>query len=63
MSVLIQFRRDTAAAWTAANPVLASGEMGIETNTNQFKIGNGATPWNSLPYGGIAGGPGATGPL
>jgi hypothetical protein len=62
MSVLIQFRRDTAAAWTAANPVLASGEMGIETNTNQFKIGNGATPWNSLPYGGIAGGPGATGP-
>ena len=62
MSVLIQFRRDTAAAWTAANPVLASGEMGVETNTNQFKIGNGSTPWNSLPYGGIAGGPGATGP-
>jgi len=61
MSVLIQFRRDTAAAWTAANPVLASGEMGIETNTNQFKIGNGSTPWNSLAYGGIAGGPGATG--
>ena len=63
MSVLIQFRRDTAAAWTAANPVLASGEMGIETNTNQFKIGDGATPWDDLPYGGIAGGPGATGPI
>jgi hypothetical protein len=62
MSVLIQFRRDTAAAWTLANPVLASGEMGVETDTNQFKIGNGATPWNSLAYGGIAGGPGATGP-
>ena len=61
MSVLIQFRRDTAAAWTAANPVLASGEMGVETDTNQFKIGNGSTPWNSLPYGGIQGGPGATG--
>jgi len=61
MSVLIQFRRDTAAAWTAANPVLASGEMGLETNTGQFKIGNGATPWNDLAYGGIAGGPGATG--
>jgi hypothetical protein len=61
MSVLIQFRRDTAAAWTAANPVLASGEMGVETDTNQFKIGNGSTPWNSLAYGGIAGGPGATG--
>jgi len=61
MSVLIQFRRDTAANWALANPVLASGEMGIETDTDQFKIGNGATPWNSLPYGGIAGGPGATG--
>jgi collagen type VII alpha len=61
MSVLIQFRRDTASAWTAANPVLASGEMGIETNTGQFKIGNGSTPWNSLAYGGIVGSPGATG--
>ena len=62
MSVLIQFRRDTSTAWAVANPVLASGEMGIETNTDQFKIGDGATPWNDLPYGGIAGGPGATGP-
>jgi hypothetical protein len=61
MSVLIQFRRDTAANWAAANPTLASGEMGIETDTNQFKVGNGSTPWNSLPYGGIQGGPGATG--
>jgi collagen type VII alpha len=63
MSVLIQFRRDTAAAWFAANPTLASGEMGIETDTDQFKIGDGATPWNSLAYGGIQGGPGATGPV
>jgi len=61
MSVLIQFRRDTAANWAAANPTLASGEMGIETDTNQFKVGNGSTPWNSLPYGGVQGGPGATG--
>ena len=62
MSVLIQFRRDTAAAWALANPVLASGEMGIETDTNQYKIGNGSSPWNSLAYGGLQGGPGATGP-
>jgi hypothetical protein len=61
MSVLIQFRRDTAAAWTLANPTLASGEMGIETDTNLFKVGNGSSQWNDLPYGGIQGGPGATG--
>lgn len=62
MSVLIQFRRDTAAAWSAVNPTLATGEMGLETDTNQFKIGNGSTAWNSLPYGGIVGPTGATGP-
>lgn len=65
MAVQIQFRRGLASEWTSANPVLAVAEMGIETNTGQFKIGNGSTAWNSLPYGGIAGaaGPaGATGP-
>ena len=55
MPVLIQFRRDTAANWTAANTTLAQGEMGIETDTNLFKIGNGSTAWNSLAYGGIQG--------
>lgn len=44
------FRRDTAAAWTAANPTLLSGEMGIETDTRKFKIGDGTTAWNSLGY-------------
>jgi hypothetical protein len=32
--------------------------MGIETDTNQFKLGDGSLPWNSLPYGGIQGPPG-----
>lgn len=55
-----QFRRGTAAQWTAANPILASGEMGLETDTAKFKIGNGATAWISLSYGGLVGptGPG-----
>jgi len=57
MAVQIQLRRGTAAQWTAANPTLALAEMGIETDTNQFKIGNGATAWNSLAYGGIQGPP------
>lgn len=46
----IQFRRGTAAAWTSANPVLASGEPGRETDTGKLKIGDGSTAWTSLPY-------------
>lgn len=46
----IQLRRGTAAQWTSVNPVLASGEMGIETDTNKFKFGDGVTAWNSLDY-------------
>lgn len=55
-----QFRRGTAATWTSANPTLASGEMGLETDTAKFKIGTGSTAWNSLAYGGLVGptGPG-----
>lgn len=50
MADLWQFRRDTAANWTAANPVLAEGELGLETGTKQFKIGDGTTAWNGLVY-------------
>lgn len=57
MAVQIQMRRDTAAAWTAANPVLAAGEMGLETDTTYYKIGNGSTAWNSLAYGAYNGVP------
>jgi hypothetical protein len=52
MSVVtqIQLRRGTAAQWTSANPILASGELGVETDTVKAKIGDGALAWNSLPY-------------
>ena len=49
----IRLRRDTAAAWAAANPILAVAEPGLETDTNSIKYGNGVTAWNSLPYAGI----------
>lgn len=49
----IRLRRDTAAAWAAANPVLAMAEPGLETDTNSIKYGDGVTAWNSLPYAGI----------
>jgi hypothetical protein len=61
MAVQIQFRRGTASAWTSANPTLAEGEMGIETDTDQFKIGDGLTAWTSLAYGGITGANGTNG--
>ena len=50
MADLIQFRRDTAANWTANNPILALGEPGQETDTRNIKIGDGVTAWNSLGY-------------
>lgn len=46
----IQVRKDTAANWTSSNPTLASGEFGFETDTNKFKIGDGSSVWNGLPY-------------
>jgi len=50
MANIIQLRRDTAANWTSSNPTLAQGEMGIETDTNKWKIGDGTTTWTSLTY-------------
>ena len=44
----IQLRRDSASDWALANPVLAEGEIGIETDTGKFKIGNGTSAWNSI---------------
>ena len=57
MTKIIQ-RHDTAANWTTANPVLASGEMGVETDTNKFKFGDGVTAWTSLAYAAGEGGGG-----
>lgn len=47
----IVLRNDTAAKWTEINPTLKAGEFGIENDTNKFKIGNGTSAWNDLPYG------------
>jgi hypothetical protein len=50
MSTRMQQRRGTASQWTNANPVLAAGEIGVETDTNQFKLGDGTTEWSDLSY-------------
>ena len=46
----IQIRRGTASQWTSANPTLAAGEFGYESDTGKFKIGDGSTAWTSLTY-------------
>jgi hypothetical protein len=46
----IQLRRGTSAQWGASNPILAAGEFGWESDTGEFKIGNGSTRWDILPY-------------
>lgn len=50
MATRMQQRRGTASQWTSANTILAAGEIGFETDTFKFKIGNGTTAWNSLAY-------------
>jgi len=50
MASIIQVRRDTASAWTSANPTLASGELGLETDADKLKLGDGSTAWTSLSY-------------
>ena len=54
--ITIKLRRGTAAQWTASNPILAEGEMGLETDTRKFKVGTGVGAWNSLQYWGGSGG-------
>lgn len=48
----VRHRRDTGANWTAGNPVLRAGELGIESDAASLrgKYGDGVTAWTSLPY-------------
>lgn len=50
MATRMQQRRGTASQWTSANPVLNAGEMGWESDTNKFKIGDGTNHWADLDY-------------
>lgn len=59
--IQLQIRRDSLANWVSNNPVLASGEMGINLDTYQYKLGDGVKTWIQLPYAGIAGPTGAPG--
>lgn len=43
-------RVDTSSGWQNKNPILEKGELGIESDTNYIKVGDGETTWNSLSY-------------
>lgn len=51
MSDRVQFRRDTKARWIEVNPILMEGEIGLEIDTNNIKMGDGVHAWNELEYG------------
>lgn len=50
MATRMQQRRGTSEQWTLANPVLAAGEIGWESDTNKFKVGDGVNNWGDLSY-------------
>jgi hypothetical protein len=54
MATRMQQRRGTAAQWISTNsgngPILNAGEIGYETDTNKFKIGDGTNHWANLSY-------------
>jgi len=54
MATRMQQRRGTAAQWVSSNdgdgPILNAGEIGWESDTNKFKIGDGVNYWIDLTY-------------
>lgn len=50
MATRMQQRRGTAAQWTSADPILEAGELGFESDTSKFKIGDGINQWSDLDY-------------
>lgn len=48
MATRMQQRRGTASQWTAADPVLGAGEIGFETDTGEFRVGDGVSLWSEL---------------
>jgi hypothetical protein len=54
MATRMQQRRGTASQWTSSNsgngPILNAGEIGWESDTNKFKIGDGVSAWTALTY-------------
>jgi hypothetical protein len=54
MATRMQQRRGTASQWVSFNspngPILNAGEIGWESDTNKFKVGDGVSYWKDLDY-------------
>lgn len=50
LQVKIRHRINEADVWRRINPILAPGEIGIESDTGKFKYGNGKLAWKNLDY-------------
>ena len=48
----VVIRNGTELQWIESNPILLEGEVGItmDTTPKKFKVGNGTSTWNELPY-------------
>lgn len=51
----IRITRDDAEGWALKDSILLLDEIGLETDSRKFKIGNGILPWHLLPYGSLSG--------
>ena len=47
---VIQVRHQPGSVWAVENPVLESGEFGLDTDNSFFKIGDGTSRWSEMPY-------------
>lgn len=51
MTAKIQVRRDTTAQWASGTPpTLDVGEIGLDTDLKQIKIGDNVNNWTALPW-------------
>lgn len=50
MATVIQLKRGTTTDWTNSNPILAVGEVGLNTTTKAIKVGDGTSTWSALSY-------------
>lgn len=56
-------RIDTLANWTSKNPILRKGEIGIISDTNEIRIGDGSTKFTNLKGTSIGGNAGSANKL
>lgn len=46
---IVQVRKGIASLWSSANTILKDGELGYDKTNRRIKVGDGSTPWNTLP--------------